>query len=108
MAFDYEGSTPFVTKAQLEKIIIEGDSITIGFKEGYEDAEGNFIPFGSDHVTFTDEGFLDAYNSAEDKEEFIKEIIGRHIHTGVAYLLAGRISVASGRGQGCGFLADGI
>lgn len=47
--FEFTGSKSIFNKAEIEKVIIEGDSVTIAFREGYEE-NGQFIGVGSDHV----------------------------------------------------------
>lgn len=72
--FDYKGSKSIFNKAELEKIVIDGDNITLSYKEGYEE-DGKFIAVGADHIDFSDNDFLNKYNSYGDKEEFISGII---------------------------------
>jgi len=73
--FDYRGSKSIFNKAEVEKIIIEGDNITIAYKEGYEE-NGKFVSVGADHVDFKEDSFTEAYFiSPEDKESVCKRYI---------------------------------
>ena len=49
---DITGSKSIFNKAEVEKIIIEGNNVTIAFNEGYDDA-GTFVPVGADHLCCT-------------------------------------------------------
>lgn len=72
--FDYKGSKSIFNKAELDKIIIQGDNITIAYREGYEE-EGKFISVGSDHIDFVDDNFINKYSKSKDKETFLQEKI---------------------------------
>ena len=45
--FDLKGSKEIYNKGNIKQIIIDKDSITISFEEGYEDKDGNFVLCGS-------------------------------------------------------------
>lgn len=60
--FDFTGSKSIFNKAEIEKVIIEGDSVTIAFREGYEE-NGQFIGVGSDHVMTTVDVFKPEYDA---------------------------------------------
>ena len=76
--FDYKGSKSIFNKAEVEKIIIEGDNITIAYKEGYEE-NGKFVSVGADHVDFKDDAFTEAYFiSPENKESVCKRYIEKY------------------------------
>ena len=49
---DITGSKSIFNKAEVEKIIIEGNNVTIAFNEGYDDG-GTFVPVGADHLCCT-------------------------------------------------------
>lgn len=89
--FDITGSQEILNKAELKRIIIENDNVTLEYREGYAVGEA-FVPTGVDHIMlkdipgdanadppvaaindFTD--FLTGYSTAEDKNAYAAGII---------------------------------
>ncbi len=72
--FDIKGSKSIYNKAEIERIIIEKDNVTIAFKEGYAE-DDKFIGVGSDHIILKDEKFtkfLANMNASRDKFEIAR------------------------------------
>jgi len=81
--FDIKGSKLIYNKAEIERIIIEADNVTIAFREGYAKAgevvdgvnePDKFIGVGSDHIILKGEDlakFMSEYDAAVDKFEMV-------------------------------------
>jgi len=75
--FDLKGSKEIYNKGNIKQIIIDKDSITISFEEGYEDKDGNFVPVGSDHIILTEEeknNLLSVITIENSTESFVQKI----------------------------------
>jgi hypothetical protein len=91
--FNIIGSKSIFNKAEIKKVIIESDNVTIDFQEGYADGDA-FAAVGSDHICLKDviadaeadppvealaefSNFMAGYSAAEDKTAYAEAIVAQ-------------------------------
>lgn len=67
---DIIGSKSIYNKGKIDKVIIDANTVTISFFEGYSDPDTNeFISIGSDHILV----------SEKDYKAFLETIVGNEL-----------------------------